>query len=215
MGMIMMKRRNSKTADCAALICCTILMLFFAAPAFCDETNTALMLEMSPADSGYLNIVPGVHSFDRFAQVALKATPKPGYQFVCWLGNVTDSSTGSTSVFLDSPKIVIAVFERSKFQTPELESDYIFSGSGGGLVRSGGSGDTSLDQAGGAKRVSYHYPHLPHKVPVPGDNGEIQPPVPGDNGQNPPPVPEPASLTLLLTGFFILINRRKHGEPDR
>src|SRR5512140_3011115 len=107
---------------------------------------------MSSPEGGYLNFFPCLHSFDRFAQVALTATPKPGYQFVCWLGNVTNTTTGSTSVFLDSPKMVIAVFERSKFQTPGLESDYIISGGGNGRIRSGGMEDTSLEQASGAKR---------------------------------------------------------------
>jgi hypothetical protein len=203
----MMKRKNSKTADCAAVVCCTILLLFFVAPAFCDETNTALMLEMTPSESGYLNIVPGVHSFDRFAQVALTATPKPGYQFVCWLGNVANTTTGSTSVFLDSPKMVIAVFERSKFETPGLENDYVTSGGGGGMVRSPGEGDTSLEQADGAKRpLKPHYPPPPNNdVPVP-ENSD-NPPVPGDDNNN-PPVPEPATITLFLTGFIMLVNRR-------
>ena len=157
------------------------------------------MLEMTPAEGGYLNIKQGVHTFDMYAEVALKATPKPGYQFVCWLGTVSESSHSSTSVFLDSPKMVIAVFERTKFEMVGIEeagggSDSVSndSGSSSGRIRSPGEADTSLEEAGGAKRPSTpEGPHIPHNVPVPG-----------------PEVPEPATITLLFTGFLMLANRR-------
>ena len=120
-----MKRGNSKSLACAALICCATLISCSSVQA---EDGTSLMLEVTPAEGGYLNIAQGVHAFDMYAEVALKATPKPGYQFVCWLGSVSESSHSSTSVFLDSPKMIIAVFERSKFEAAGLEDDYIYSG---------------------------------------------------------------------------------------
>ena len=110
--MTKIKRVNSKSGHCAVPVCCALLLLFLAVPAYCEQDGTALMLEMTPPEGGNLNIVPGVHSYDRFAAVTLVATPKPGYQFVYWMGNVTDATTGTTTVLLDSPKMVIAVFER-------------------------------------------------------------------------------------------------------
>jgi hypothetical protein len=197
------KHVNSKSGYCAAAACCAILLLCLAVPAYCEQDGTALMLEITPSQGGYLNIAPGVHAYDRFAEVTLIATPKPGYQFVYWLGNVTDATTGTTTVFLDSPKIVIAVFERSKFEMVGLEGDYMVGGEGGGggLVRGGGGPDTSLEQASGGRRPLIHHPPKPNEdVPVPEDNGESDPPV---------PVPEPATVALFCAGFLMLSNRRK------
>ncbi len=196
-----MKWGNSKSLGCAALICCATLIYCFSAQA---EDGTSLMLEVTPAEGGYLNIAQGVHTFDIYAEVALKATPKPGYQFVCWLGSVSESSHSSTSVFLDSPKMVIAVFERSKFETLETDDALQVMNGGGGLVRSGGASDTSLEQAEGGRRP----PEF--RRPKPNTPNEDVP-VPEDNGDPPVPVPEPATMTLLFTGLLMLANRRRKG----
>jgi hypothetical protein len=164
------------------------------------------MLEVSPSQGGYLNIATGVHTYDRFAEVTLIATPRPGYQFVYWLGNVSESTHSSTSVFLDSPKMVIAVFERNVFEmvgggeegggsdfvsvsTTSTSSDN--SSGGGGLVRSGGGGassDTSLEQAeGGPKRSSTSHEHIPT------------------------PVPEPVTVVLFFAGSLMLAKSRRNG----
>ncbi len=199
------KRVNSKSGHCAAAACCAILLLCLAVPAYCEEDSTALMLEITPSQGGYLNIAPGVHTYDRFAEVTLTATPKPGYQFVYWLGNVTDATTGTTTVFLDSPKIVIAVFERSKFDLVEFEEGPQGSAGGGGLVRSGSDYAAGLEQAIGRNRQQESHPPQPPKpnedVPVP-EEGE---------GDIPVPVPEPATITLLFTGFLMFSNHRRKG----
>jgi hypothetical protein len=195
------KRVNSKSEHCAAAACCAILLLCLAVPAYCEEDGTALMLEISPPEGGYLNISSGVHIYGRFTEVTLTATPKPGYQFVYWLGSVSDSTHSSTSVFLDSPKMVIAVFERTEFKMVGIgeeggggisdsagTSTSSDSGSGGGLARSGGASDSSLEQAeGGPKRSSSPHEHIPV------------------------PVPEPATVTLLFAGFLMLFNYRRKG----
>jgi hypothetical protein len=204
-----MTKGNSKLLGCAVFICCATFLFCFSSQASGQEDGTSLMLEVSPSQGGYLNIVPGVYSYDRFAVVTLVATPKPGYQFVYWLGNVSDATTGTTMVFLDSPKMVIAVFARNKFETiglgglggPEgldgLYGDMSGGGSGGsdvsgsGLTRSGGESDSSLEQAaGGPKRSSPpHSPDFP--VPV--------------------PVPEPVSAALFFAGFLMLARSRRNG----
>jgi hypothetical protein len=198
--MTKIKRVNSKSGHCAAAVCCAILLLCLTVPAYCEQDGTALMLEITPSQGGYLNIAPGVHTYDRFAEVTLTATPKPGYQFVYWLGNVTDATTGTTTVFLDSPKIVIAVFERSKFDLVELEEGPQGSAGGGGLVRSGGLSDTSLERAVSGRPTEFH-PHKPNQdvpedVPVP----ENAPPV---------PVPEPATVILFCAGLLMFSNYRR------
>lgn len=192
-----MKNADSKLLGCAVFICCAAFLFCFSAQASGQEDATALMLEMTPPQGGSLNIVPGVHSYDRFAAVTLIATPKPGYQFVYWLGNVTDATTGTTTVLLDSPKMVIAVFERNVFETVGrngMESeDFSTSGDsgGGGLTRSGGTSDSSLEEAGGGKKQSN--PSHPPVVPPP------------------TPVPEPLTAALFSAGFLMLAKNRRNG----
>jgi hypothetical protein len=192
-----MQQVNLKISSCAAFVCCAALLFYFPAQVFSQEDGTSLMLEMSPPEGGYLNVIPGVHVYDMYAEVALKATPKPGYQFVCWLGSVNESVMSSTSVFLDSPKMVIAVFERTKFEMAGIEeSADTGNGGGGGLVRSGGLSDTTLNNSVSGthtEEFDNNFPRIPDDVPVP----------PGEE------VPEPATITLLFTGFFILAKRRK------
>ncbi|MGB7581998.1 MAG: PEP-CTERM sorting domain-containing protein [Sedimentisphaerales bacterium] len=193
-----MKRNNSKSWCSAVIICCATLLFCFSAQASVQENGTSLMLEASPVEGGFLNIPTGVHAYDIYSDVTLKATPKPGYQFVCWLGSVSNSVTSSTTVFLNSPKMVIAVFERSEYETPGVESGYLGGGgdNGGGMVRSEGLSDSSLEEA----QQKYTYPTY-HYTPAP-------PPAP-----EPPPVPtpEPATVTLFFTAFLMLVNRRKNG----
>jgi hypothetical protein len=191
-----MKRSNSKSWCSAVIICCATLLFCFSAQAAVQDNGTALMLETSPVQGGYLNIPIGVHSYDMYAAVTLKATPKPGYQFVCWLGGVSNSVTSSTTVFLNSPKMVIAVFERNEFSTPEDETGGFGGGEGGGsgTTPSAGLSDSSEDGGGGT------LPENPHNTP-------FNPPP----GPPPVPTPEPATVTLFVTGFLMLVNRRKNG----
>lgn len=192
-----MKRDNLKSWSCAVIICCATLLPFFSAQASVQENGTALMLEATPAEGGSLNIPTGVHTYDIYSDVMLKATPKPGYQFVCWLGSVSNATASSTTVFLNSPKMVIAVFERNQFETTGAEAEGYLGGGGeggGGMVPSAGLSDSSLEEADiKIKQNSLHYNN-----PTP-----TSPPV---------PTPEPATVTLFFTGFLMLVNRRKNGK---
>jgi hypothetical protein len=190
-----MKHVNLKSLSCAAFVCCATFLFCFSAQASGQEDGTSLMLDVSPPQGGSLNIVPGVYSYDRFAVVTLVATPKPGYQFVYWMGNVTNAATGTTMVFLDSPKLVIAVFARNKFETVEpdgLYGDMIGGGSGGGLTRSGSEYAAPLEQAVGAKRQGSRH-------------------LPGHNDDIPVPVPEPVSAALFFAGVLMLARSRHNG----
>lgn len=199
-----MKRVNLKSLSCAAFVCCATFLFCFSAQASGQEDGTSLMLDVSPPQGGSLNIVPGVYSYDRFAVVTLVATPKPGYQFVYWMGNVTNAATGTTMVFLDSPKLVIAVFARNKFETiglggPDgLYSDMIggggggSDGSGGGLTRSGSDYAAPLEQAAGGKRQGSRH-------------------LPGHDDDIPVPVPEPVSAALFFAGVLMLARSRHNG----
>jgi hypothetical protein len=195
---------------------CFILLLCLAAPAYCQDESAALMLQVSPVDGGSVNLSPGVHIYDRDSQVLLTATPKTGYQFVCWLGNVADARASRTSVFLDTPKIIIAVFERSKFAFVEYEEDPDISAGGGGLFRSRTEEGSDATGGGGRRPLKYHFPKpKTPDVPVP-ETPPPDVPVPEDNEQDPPvPVPEPATITFVLAGLLAMTKRSRKREKVR
>jgi hypothetical protein len=187
------RRRDPKFRNSTLAFGCAILLFCLAGQGLCQEDGTALMLEVSPAHGGSLNLSPGVHNYDRDAAVTLTAVPKHGYQFVYWVGNVTDATASTTMVYLDSPKIVIAVFERTKFDLAVFEEKPQRSRGGGGLIPSGGDYGAGLEQAGAGRRPpKYRFPQRP------------QP-----SEDLPVPVPEPATIAFLLTGMLALAGRRR------
>lgn len=84
--------------------------------AHCQTAGTALLLQQSPVNGGTITPSVGVHHFDLNTDVTLTAIPKPGYQFVYWLGDVSDPTASRTVAYLDAPKIIIAVFERVAYE---------------------------------------------------------------------------------------------------
>jgi len=190
-----------------------LVLLLCVVPAYCQDESAALMLQVSPVDGGSVNLSPGVHIFDRDSQVTLTATPKTGYQFVCWLGNVSDARAGRTSVFLDNPKIIIAVFERSKFSFVEFEEDPDISSGGGGLFRSPTEAGSNGSGIGGNRPPKFNFPRpKTPDVPVPETPpGDV--PVPDDTEGDPPvPVPEPATVAFLLLGMLAMVKRPRRRE---
>ena len=167
------------------------------------------MLQLSPAEGGKVNIEPGVHMYEMDSAVTLRAVANPGYQFVYWAGDVIEPSAGTTIVNLDGPKIIIAVFERSKFKIIEAEEQPQFSVGRGGLYRSRVERGSDTSGAIVYRPPSYHGPRIPHNPPAPEGSDMPVPegndfPVPDDN-----PVPEPATILLLAGGMFALKKRRR------
>ena len=198
-----MKKKDLNFVVYVMTFCCAVLLPGFAPAAYCHDNSTALLLQMTPEEGGSLNISSGVHVYDKDAEVTLTATPKPGFQFVCWQGNVVDAVSNSTLVFLDSPKIVIAVFERSKFDLVEMEEGPQGSEGAGRLIRSGGDISAGLESATGGRRPpSFHWPR-------PKINDDVPVPPEGDNNDTPTPVPEPATITFVLAGLLALTRCRR------
>lgn len=164
----------------------------------------ALLLQQTPEEGGKITPAVGVHHFEPGTEVTLTAVPEPGYQFVYWLGDVSDPAANSTIVYLGAPKIVIAVFERSKFDFvafPERSQ----SAPGGGLFYSAGDYSRTVYAGGGAKR--------PHKPPRP---PEEQPPPEEEPEDFPvPEIPEPATVVLLGLGSLFTFARRSANKSDR
>jgi len=158
-------------------------------PAYCAASDITLFVQQTPDGGGATNPISGIYHFAPQSEVTLTATPSPGYQFVYWLGDVSNPETISTVVHIDKPKIVIAVFE---------QTDYSFTGGGspgggGGLTPTGGN----ISMGGGLSSTTGAKPKTQIAYAPSGDTT--------------PEIPEPATGILLgLGGVFLLKNRRRN-----
>jgi len=179
---------------------------------YCQTDNTALLLQQSPPEGGTITPEVGVHHFELNTEVTLVAVPKPGYQFVHWLGNVSNSTASSTVTYIDAPKIIIAVFERAEFEFLPVQ-ERAQSTPVGGLMR--GAADYSrqgYSGGGGRRPTKWSWPSWP-EPPEPEEEGDFPAPDEGDDFPVPEPIPEPATVALLaLGGLFVFARRRVKGQ---
>jgi hypothetical protein len=179
-----------------------IIAAGLSTPAYCQKTDVALLLQQSPAKGGVVIPNEGVHHFESDSKVTLNATPKPGYQFLHWLGDVSDPSSSSTIVCTDKSKIVIAVYEQVEHNSLKAGSGAGGGGLGGGLFTSAadysGSSGLSYGENSGDSKPKYKklkYPQI-------------------DGNESTPEVPEPATVVLLGLGTIFALagrgNRRGH-----
>ena len=164
--------------------------------------GVTLVLQQTPSQGGTITPGPGVYYFAPNAEVTLTAIPKPGYQFICWLGDVSDRAAERTVAYLDRPKIVVAVFERTEYDAP-LTKGRTSGGRAGSSVAGGGLVSSAGD-------FGWHGPSIAAR----GASGPAitkqakaeafvpEPPVP------PAPVPEPATGILLALGGLSALARR-------
>ena len=172
----------------------------------------ALLIEQSPVDAGKITPQVGVYRAELDEVVTLRAIPKPGYRFVYWLGDVTDATTNETTIFVDAPKIVIAVFERSEFELL-LEAGIVNGLGRGGLrwqpdfrPRRGGGGSDRKEP----KLLEPPEPPEPRgdEFPVPSDPFPV--PEPGEE------IPEPATIILLGVGAAsLMLGQRKRKRTPQ
>lgn len=155
--------------------------------------NYAVLMQESPVGAGEIMPGIGVHTFGVNEQVTLNTVPKKGYKFVYWLGDVSDPSANRTTMSVDGPKIVIAVFERDAYELP-MAGAAVSQGPAGVTPR---SNEASSGTSGSS--IKPDEPDDPYYPPPP-------PPPP------PPPVPEPGTMILLTSGAFIL-RKRLFGKP--
>ncbi len=214
-----MKNRMCKNSVCNLLA--LMIMLSVSVAAAASDDGYALLVQSSPPDAGVVTPGLGVHKTAIGQTVALSAVPKQGYQFLYWLGDVSSTSGPDTTVSVDSPKLVVAVFAKADFDE-ELPGAGIADGQhapGGGRgynpIQSPGSVSPgiSFDSPRGFTFPDFPDNNIPvpgdkDNIPVPGDNNNIDSiddiPVPGDNK-----VPEPATILLLGLGSSILLKRTK------
>jgi hypothetical protein len=189
-----MKPGGSPFFRCRSLTAAFVIIAgWLLAPAFCQISDVALLLQQTPSKGGAISPDAGVYHFEQNSEVILTAAPKSGYQFAYWIGDVSDPSAVSTMVYLDKPKIIIAVFEQSGYGVPAVEKGNSGGGGGGG----GGSGFVSpamtFGQAGSISGVA----------------GGVKPKVYKSAYPKSEVVPEPATgLLLVLGSVFALVRRR-------
>jgi len=156
-----------------------VLVLGCIAPLMAQDGKLALLVQKSPEYGGSVTPLAGVRMAGERQLVEINAVPKQGYVFVYWLGDVTKPTNRNTTVLVDSPKIVVAVFERAELVT-------VPSSGGGGRV----SSTSPAPEIRGLSSAGYASP--PTK-PTP----------------TPIPVPEPATMLILGVGALMLARRRR------
>ena len=170
-----------------------IIVFWLIVPAYCQTEDVVLLLEQTPVKGGKITPDAGVHYFKPNSEVILTAVPKTGYKFIHWLGDVSDPTAPNTVVYLNKPKVIIAVFEQAEQGVLGDGEGLLVSGGGGG---GGGLFPTALDfsRPGGFAG---------------GGGAKPQKPVYYVKGKKPTPeVPEPATGLLLMLGGLFALKRR-------
>jgi len=181
------------------LTCIMVVSCTFSS-AYCQSQKITLLVQQTPNDGGKVTPDEGAYKFDENSEVTLTAIPNNGYVFVHWLGDVSDQESTSTTVHLNKPKIVIAVFEPVK---DAIEPSNNIGSSGGG---------------GGSSLVGNHV-NVGNSVSISsgGGGGFVKPEgqvvfVPA--GDNPPTVPEPATGLLFALGSFLTLRKRRREKAN-
>ena len=198
-------KAKSKKIFCLQMIAAVMLVALFAGPVFCKGGNYSVMVMQSPPDGGTVTPQSGIYEARADETLTLTAMPKPGFKFLYWLGDVTDVDSERTSIFVDGPKIIIAIFEKAAFAGLSEEGLMEEGRSVGGLRRVGtdfrfGPGISSADPP------VYDYDNYTWQWPDIDDEEEV-------NDFPVPEVPEPASCVILgLGAASLLIIRRKNNR---
>jgi hypothetical protein len=187
--------RQSATGSWQIRLAVVIIAFGLIMPAYCQAKDMVLLLEQTPVKGGKITPDAGVHHFKPNSEIILTAVPKPGYKFIHWLGDVSDPTATNTVVYLDKPKVIIAVFEQIKQG---------ISGDGEGLLLGGGGG------GGGGLLPSALDFSRPGGFGG-GGGAKPQKPVYSVKGKKPTPeVPEPATGLLMMLGGLLAFKRRGH-----
>lgn len=181
-----------------------------------DSTDSyALLVQQSPADAGSVTPGSGVHEIQIGQTVSLTAIPKPGYRFLYWLGDVSASGTPDTTIQVNSPKMVVAVFSREAFEE-ELPGVSLIKGAGSAAAGGGGGRivgtPISTPAAVNPGAYSYYNPgnYIDNRT-ITTDNNTDQTyddtiPVPGEKGEQ---TPEPATILMLGLGSIAALKRNR------
>ena len=205
-----MEKKNLIFAGCQKLILVAFLALFgcgFADLAYCQTGGPVLLLQQLPADGGIITPDTGIHHLELNSSVTLTAIPKPGYQFVYWLGDVSEPTLNRTTAYLNAPKIIVAVFEKAEFELEGLvEIGQGIPGRFGGVMRASGGDYSRRGYSGGGGRRPSVRERAPVTVNRPTTKSP-EPPLPPP--EIPVPIPEPATCVLLAVGSYLALAKRR------
>ncbi len=176
---------------------------------YAQASNVSVMIQQSPAEAGSISPGTGVHNFAKNTEFALTATPRQGYQFVYWLGEVSNPTSSSTTLRAGSPQIVIAVYERVEHDQLDMEVAPEPAAAGGAGTARASAGDFAgpggFGGPGGRPQPSAF---VPPDFPDPPDDNDL--PIPGDDVDFPvPEIPEPSTIALLAAGAAVVMRRRR------
>ena len=201
-----MVKIKSISPGCRKVISIAALAVLFCAlseQALCQTDGPVLLLQQVPANGGTITPDTVIHHIELNTSVTLTAIPKPGFQFVYWMGDVSEPTQNRTTAYLDAPKIIIAIFERAQY---ELE-DIIEIGQGipGGLrgamrSRAADYSRQGYSGGGGSRKSDTRRPSSPPP----------EPPLPPP--EVPVPIPEPATVVLLAAGTFLAFAGRRRRK---
>lgn len=159
-----------------------LLSCGFSGLAHCRTARIALLIQQTPSEGGTVAPSAGVHYFAPGSEVKLVAVAKPGYQFLYWLGDVSDPSSGRTIAYLDGPKIVIAVFAK-------IPEEQVVAGGASSVGRS-----RSVGGGGIASRAERPAHSNPWRRPPP---------------KRPKPIPIVEPSTILVLGLAVAMVLRR------
>lgn len=193
-----MKTGEPNPALTVMLLIMTCTLATFVCPVGAQTDGYLLMVQPSPADAGTVTPQTGIFRTSLNDSVTLTALPKTGYRFVCWLGDVGNPTANSTTILVDAPKIVIAVFEREEFEALSEEGALLAPARGYTALRA----SPSRIRAGAG--IS---PGEPKIYDTPDYPGPKPPDKPDDFPI--PDVPEPATILILGLGAFGVLSARR------
>ena len=192
------------------------VILSVVSSAHCQTDGVAMLLQQTPAEGGRVTPGPGMHHFETDAEIALTAVPAAGYQFVYWLGDVSDPGANSTIARLDAPKIIIAVFQKIEYDFLPFTQQMRGAPLGGARASAADYQRGGISPTAGTRPRSSSWPRPPQppqEEPEEPDQPEFPVPNEGDNFPVPEPVPEPGTLCLFGLGGLIFLRKRRRKSP--
>lgn len=200
-----MKNKMTKCGILNMVVVVSAAVLLMPGSLQAAEDGYALLIQVSPPGAGTVNPGEGVHRSPMGESVSLSASPKPGYRFLYWLGDVASVGSANSRITVDSPKMIVAVFSREDHDE-ELPG---LTGLAGSQAASSGGYNAAPNpiRTPGAVSPGVKYGDIIYNVIEPNEEPTTEDddiPVPGEN-----PIPEPATVLLMGLGGMALLKRKK------